>query len=312
MQLGKLMKKRLAVMDLGTNTFHLLVADVGDGPLSVVHRDRRPVKLGKGGINEGRITPEAMDRAVACMREFHTACETLGVQTIKAIGTSALRSAVNGRAVIGAIREATGIIVDVISGDEEAIYIYYGIRAAMDLGAVPSLIVDIGGGSVEFIIGNQEAIFWKRSVDIGGQRMLEQYHRHDPMLPGELQALEQHYEASLLDLSEAVKQWKPRTLVGSSGTFDTLSEIHCIREGIPYRPTDAETPLTVEACQRIHQELVTRDRAARMALPGMIEMRVDMIVVASCLIDYLVRSFHFKKIRVSSYSLKEGVMNVTS
>lgn len=306
------MKKRLAVMDLGTNTFHLLVADAGDGTLSVVHRDRRPVKLGKDGINEGRITPEAMERAVACMRDFRDTCETLGVQTIKAIGTSALRSAANGRVVTGEIREATGIIVDVISGDQEAIYIYYGIRAAMDLGAVPSLIVDIGGGSVEFIIADQETIFWKRSVDIGAQRMLEQYHRHDPMLPAELQALEQHYEASLQDLSEAVTQWKPRTLVGSSGTFDTLSEIHCLREGIPYRPTDPETPLTVEACQRIHRELLTRDRAARMSLPGMIEMRVDMIVVASCLIDYLVRSFHFKKIRVSSYSLKEGVMNVTS
>lgn len=306
------MKKRLAVMDLGTNTFHLLVADVGDGTLSIVHRDRRPVKLGKGGINEGRITSEAMDRAVACMREFHTTCETLGVQTVKAIGTSALRSASNGRAVTGAIREATGIIVDVISGDQEAIYIYYGIRAAMDLGAVPSLIVDIGGGSVEFIIGDQETIFWKRSVDIGAQRMLEQYHRHDPMLPGELQALEKHYEESLGDLANAVAQWKPRTLVGSSGTFDTLSEIHCYHEGIPYRPTDSETPLTIEAFQRIHHELLTRDRAARMSLPGMIEMRVDMIVVASCLIDLLIRAFHFKKIRVSSYSLKEGVMNVTS
>jgi exopolyphosphatase/guanosine-5'-triphosphate,3'-diphosphate pyrophosphatase len=132
------------------------------------------------------------------------------------------------------------------------------------------------------------------------------------MLPGELQALEKHYEASLEDLREAVTQWKPRTLVGSSGTFDTLSEIHCLREGIPYRPTDSETPLTVEAFQRIHPELLIRDRAARLSLPGMIEMRVDMIVVASCLIDLLIRNFHFKKIRVSSYSLKEGVMNVTS
>jgi exopolyphosphatase/guanosine-5'-triphosphate,3'-diphosphate pyrophosphatase len=173
---------------------------------------------------------------------------------------------------------------------------------------VPSLIVDIGGGSVELIIADQETIFWKRSVDIGGQRMLEHYHRHDPMLPGELQDLEQHYKASLQDLGEAVTQWKPRTLVGSSGTFDTLSEIHCLHERIPYRSTDSETPLTVEACQRIHQELLTRDRVARMLIPGMIEMRVDMIVVASCLIKYLLEAFGFSSIRVSTYSLKEGVI----
>jgi exopolyphosphatase/guanosine-5'-triphosphate,3'-diphosphate pyrophosphatase len=306
------MKKRLAVMDLGTNTFHLLVADVDEGTLSIVHRDRRPVKLGKGGINEGRITPEALDRAVACMREFRIICDSLGVANMKAVGTSALRSAFNGREVIGAIREATDIIVDVISGDQEATYIYYGVRSAMDLGAVPSLIVDIGGGSVEFIIADRATIFWKRSVDIGAQRMLEQYHRHDPMQEIELKSLRRHYEVSLDDLAKAVTHWKPRTLVGSSGTFDTLSEIHCRHEGIPYRPEDSETPLTLEAFQRIHEELVSRDRTARMLIPGMIELRVDMIVVASCLIDFLIRNFHFKTIRVSTYSLKEGVMNVTA
>lgn len=305
------MKKRLAVMDLGTNTFHLLVADVGDETFSVVHRDRRPVKLGKGGINAGLITPEALDRAVACMLEFSDTCKRLDVQTVKAIGTSALRSAVNGRVVTGAIREATGIQVDVITGDQEAIYIYYGVQAAMDLGPIPSLIVDIGGGSVEFIIADSETIFWKRSLEIGAQRMLEHYHQHDPMLPGEMQSLLEHYEHSLVELVNAVTLWKPMTLVGSSGTFDTLSEIHCHQEGIPYRPDDPETPLTVEAFSRIHQELVTRDRASRMQIPGMIELRVDMIVVASCLIDYLVQTFRFKKVRVSSYSLKEGVLNAT-
>ena len=305
------MKKRHAVMDLGTNTFHLLVADVGDETFSVVHRDRRPVKLGKGGINAGLITPEALDRAVACMQEFSDACRRMDVQTIKAIGTSALRSASNSRVVTAAIREATGIQVDVISGDQEAIYIYYGVQAAMDLGAIPSLIVDIGGGSVEFIIADSETIFWKRSLEIGAQRMLELHHQHDPMLPAEIQSLLTHYEHSLVELEKAVTLWKPLTLVGSSGTFDTLSEIYCYQEGIPYRPTDPETPLTVEAFSRTHKELITRDRASRMQIPGMIEMRVDMIVVASCLIDYLVQAFRFKKIRVSSYSLKEGVLNAT-
>ncbi|MBL7852468.1 MAG: exopolyphosphatase [Cyclobacteriaceae bacterium] len=306
------MKKRLAVMDLGTNTFHLLVADVAGGGMSVVYRDRRPVKLGKGGINEGRITTEAMERAVNCMREFRQQCDVLGVDSIKAIGTSALRSAVNGREVTAAIRQAADVNVDVITGEQEAIYIYYGVRAAMDLGTAPSLIVDIGGGSVEFILADRDTIFWKRSLEIGAQRMLEQYHKHDPMLAGELQRLYQHYENAIGELVHAVTLWKPLALVGSSGTFDTLSEVYCIREGLPYRPTDSETPLTVDAFLRIHEELVTKNRALRMQIPGMIEMRVDMIVVASCLIDLLVRTFRFKKIRVSSYSLKEGVLNATS
>ncbi len=306
------MSERLAVMDLGTNTFHLLVADVGRDGFSVVHRDRQPVKLGMGGINQGVILPEAMERAVACMRDFHAACDLLGVGRIKAIGTSALRSAANGDEVTDAIRQATGIAVDVITGDREATYIYYGIRAAMDLGTAPSLIVDIGGGSVEFILANREEIFWKQSVDIGAQRMLELYHRQDPPTAEALQSLRRHYNESLQDLITALSRWNTDILVGSSGTFDTLSEIHCRQQGLTYRPTDPETPLTVDAFRSIHEELVTKDRAGRMRIPGMIDLRVDMIVVASCLIAFLVDRGHFQKIRVSSYSLKEGVLATLS
>ncbi len=302
------MKERIGVIDLGTNTFHLLIAEVNDGRISVIHRERQAVKIGMGGINQGVIKEDAIGRAIQCLQGFKATLDLEQVVKVQALGTSALRSATNGSIVIHTIKEKTGIEVKLISGEQEAEYIYYGVRAAMDLGKMPSLIVDIGGGSVEFIIADHARIFWKASFDIGAQRMLESYHRHDPILSAERDALHAHYDDVLGTLQQAMLDFRPRVLVGSSGTFDTLSEIYCQRNQLPFRSDQPETPLTHEAFQEIHAELISKNRSDRMQIPGMIEMRVDMIVVASCLIQYLVDHYDFQKIRVSSFALKEGVL----
>ena len=299
------MQERIAIMDLGTNTFHLMVADPGG---RILHRERQPVKIGKGGINQGVIRDDAVKRAVACMLTFRQQLDAMGVTRFRAIGTSALRSAQNGPDVVRQIFQETGIAVEVISGEQEALYIYYGVRKAIPLGNTPALILDIGGGSVELILADNNTVHWKASLDIGAQRMMELYQRHDPIIAEELEALSARYAQALAPLSPVVAQWKPQTLVGSSGTFDTLSEMYCARTGVPYQPDAPESPLTVKAFWEIHADLITRDRAARMGLPGMIDLRVDMIVVASALIAFLLERYGFKEIRVSSYSLKEGVL----
>jgi exopolyphosphatase/guanosine-5'-triphosphate,3'-diphosphate pyrophosphatase len=210
--------------------------------------------------------------------------------------------------VVQKIREQTGIEVRIISGDEEAALIYAGVRKAVRLGDGVSLIVDIGGGSVEMIIGNEEGILWKQSFEMGAQRLLERFQKHDPILTSEINQLHHHFENSLTALTEAIQKYQPVALVGSSGTFDTLSEIDGIRRNQPISPESPETPLTVESFHRIYSELVQLNRAQRLQVPGMIEMRVDMIVVACCLIDWLIAKGNFQAIRVSSYSLKEGVL----
>jgi exopolyphosphatase/guanosine-5'-triphosphate,3'-diphosphate pyrophosphatase len=305
---GNSMKEKIGVIDLGTNTFHLLIAEFDKGSLSVIHRERQAVKLGMGGINQGLILDEAAERGIKCLLGFKEKLEKENVQKIKALGTSALRSAANGQQVIDLIKTRTGITVEIISGDQEAEYIYYGVRSAVELGNTHSLIVDIGGGSVEFIIASPENILWKASLDIGAQRMLERFHQHDPILKEELEALNQHYVASLISVEKAMSEFHPNVLVGSSGTFDTLSEIFCQNNRLTYHSGQPETPLTVEGFRTIHTELISKSRADRLKIPGMIEMRVDMIVVASCLIRHLIDRFDFQKVRVSSYSLKEGVL----
>ncbi|MBK7651039.1 MAG: exopolyphosphatase [Flammeovirgaceae bacterium] len=299
--------KRIAIIDMGTNTFHLLLANIEKEGFTITHREKVPVKIGVGGINQGYITKEGIERALNTMRSFNLTLNEAGIDTVLAFGTSAMRNASNGQEVAKKIEHETGIQTQIISGLEEAEYIYQGIRAAINMGSEKCLIMDIGGGSVEFIIGNENKSFWSHSFEIGGQRLLEKFHQKDPIKSQEVEELFLFFEKELQLLIAALKIHQPKVLIGSSGTFDTLSDIYCMRNDLPLQDTP-ETPFNLKAFDEIYEELLVKDRAARMQIQGMIEMRVDMIVVACCLIKFLLTRHNFNQIRVSSYSLKEGVL----
>jgi exopolyphosphatase / guanosine-5'-triphosphate,3'-diphosphate pyrophosphatase len=302
------MKSTLAIIDLGTNTFHLMLAERQNDTYRITYREKQAVKLGLGGINQNRITEDAIERAVERIKQFKKTINAHHVEKTLAFGTSALRNAANRDEVLERIKTETGIDVTVISGDQEAEFIYHGICLAMDLGKSKSLIMDIGGGSVEFIIGNRDELFWKRSLEIGGQRLMELFLHHDPITKEEIKTLDTYFDTTLPELFDALQLHQPDVLVGSSGTFDTLSDIYCIRKGITKDDDDPETPLTFSGFHDIYQELITKNRKQRLAIPGMIELRVDMIVVACCLIQYVLAKHSFSSIRVSGYSLKEGAL----
>ena len=293
---------------MGTNTFHLLLAETEDGGYKIIHRDRVAVKIGKGGINAGKITEAAMNRALLAMQSFKNTIDSHGITSVYAYGTSALRNASNKDVISARIRNVTGIDIDIISGDREAEFIYEGVKAALDLENDRSLIIDIGGGSVEFILGNADEIVWMQSLETGAQRLLERYHRNDPITREEIELLDKHFDKELAPVLEALEKFPTSIMVGSSGSFDTLSDMFCARHQIAKHPDEIETPLTIEGFYEIYDELIHKDREQRLSTPGMIEMRVDMIVVACCLIRYILEHHTFKRIRVSTYSLKEGVL----
>src|SRR6202012_891884 len=155
------MDKRVAVMDLGTNTFHLLIAEGDAANPHILLKITEPVKLGEGGINKGIIQPAAYARGVNAMEQFHRQIAQHKVDELKAIATSALRSASNGNAFIHEVKQKTGIRIETINGDKEADNIYKGVKAGTCLSQQNSLIVDIGGGSIEFILGNIDGIIYK-------------------------------------------------------------------------------------------------------------------------------------------------------
>lgn len=303
------MTSRIAIIDMGTNTFHLLLAEADETGYQITYRDRLAVKIGMGGINQGRITSEGIDRALLAMQSFRNIIdEHGGASEIYAFGTSALRNASNKDEIKRRVKDLTGIDINIISGNDEASYIYEGVRTALGLGDELSLIIDIGGGSVEFIIGNYQKIFWKQSLEIGAQRLLERFQKNDPISQEEIADLDRHFGEVLGPVFQALAQYPARILVGSSGSFDTLSDIFCARHAIFKTPEEIETPLSLEGFYEIYDELIHKNRQQRMEIPGMIDMRVDMIVVAACLIRFLLEQYAFNRIRVSTYSLKEGVL----
>lgn len=303
--------KKIAVIDLGTNTFHLLIVSISDGSFSVLVKERVTVKIGQNGISKGVITEDAQIRALKALIEFKKIIDQYDVSNIYATATSAIRNAKNGKQFAEKIKSQTSIDIRIISGDEEAEYIYYGVKTALSLGSETSLIMDIGGGSVEFIICNEDTIFWKKSFEIGAQRLLDLFHYHDPILKEEIIKLDKYLEDRLQPLIEAAALYNPSVLVGSSGTFDTLVEIYNLKYNLARSSDLSEYNLPLEEYNLIHEEIIHKVREERMKIPGMIEMRVEMIVVASELIRFVLNKLNLKRLRISSYSLKEGVLYKT-
>ena len=304
--------RRLALIDMGTNTFHLLIVEIsktpGEKPL-VLLRTKAGVRLGEGGISQGIIAPEAYARALHTLAGFKEEMELHEVTEVRATATSAMRVTKNGSELVRDIFEQTGIQVNVIPGEREAELICEGVRQAVNLGAEAQLIMDIGGGSVEFIIASQTTIFWKQSFEIGAQRLLDQFFP-DPsgVFPAEAVEAEQRYFSTVLEpLIEAVRRYRPASLIGASGSFDSLADMQIGRvrsesELPPY------TELAVESFQSSYRHLLSGNHEQRKALPGILPMRANMLVVAAVLIDFVLGITEITRIRTSAYALKEGVL----
>lgn len=299
---------KVAIIDMGTNTFHLLLAEVNGGSHQIFHRERKAVKVGEKGINQGEINNDAWDRAIKALIEFKETIDKEGITQVFATATSAIRSASNGEALAEEIKKQTGIETQIISGTREAELILLGVRRALDIGEEKHLIMDIGGGSIEFIIADQNETYWLKSFEIGGQRLVEQFHKSDPIKMDEMMELSAYFDKELKELAKAVAEHKPTILIGCSGTFDTLCDIFYQGMGLQRDENATEYSLPIKGFDIIFQELLVKDREERLAIPGMIEMRVDMIVVACVLVDYLIHTFNLQDMRVSAYALKEGVL----
>lgn len=306
------MNARFAIIDLGTNTFHLLVAEKQGTKASVLHREKVGVKLGKAGINQDVIQPDAIERAIAALQAFKSKMDLFEVLSVHAFGTSAFRNAENSREVTKQIKNQTGITVRILSGAEEAQMIYRGVASAINIINDIGLIMDIGAGSVEFILADQHQPLWSKSLELGAQRIIEMFSISDPITPEEIRNINALLDQSLREVDDSVIRWNPKTLIGSSGSFDTLSDMYCREYGIPVTDRDAETPLTIDFVRRAHEEIIRSTRAERLKLPGMIELRVDLIVVGSCMVKYILDKYQISQIRVSRYSLKEGALAMLS
>ena len=297
---------RTAIIDLGTNTFHLMIVE----GLEILFKTSIPAKIGKGGISNGLISEEGIQRALVVLRGFREVIDnqSVSLEKVFATGTSAIRNAGNQEDFIQRVLDETGIKIQVISGDEEAELICQGVKHAMKIPET-SMIIDIGGGSVEFIICNNDKIFWKQSFEIGGQRLMDKFMKSDPISMRSVQMMDDFFREKLLPLANACHQYAPKVLIGSSGSFDTLIEMQYMKDK-GQLPANDEIAFeySLPAFYWAYDELIFKNHAERMQIPGMIELRVDMIVVAMCLIRFVIQTLDIQRMRVSSYALKEGIM----
>jgi len=292
-------------MDLGTNMFHLLIVE---GDRTIVHQ-QDAVKLGEGGINKGFITAAACGRGIQTMQRFSELIRQNDVSQARAIATSGLRNASNGQDFINDVKEKTGIAIEIIDGDREAAFIYEGIKAAGCLTERNSLIVDIGGGSAECIICNNREIFWKQSFEIGAARLMDKFHRSDPIPPDSINALVLYLEDCLQNLFAAAKKNPVENLVGSAGVFESYAVVlekakgHILNldETKQYNFNQAELLSLIE-------KIILSTHQQRIETAGIIPIRIDMIVTASLLARFIIEKLDIKDVVMSTYSLKEGVL----
>ncbi len=293
---------RLGVIDCGTNTFHLLVVDVDDeNGISRVHKERRYVRIGQEGVE--KIGKAPFHRGIACLVDYKLLIENLEVERLKVFGTEALRRASNGRAFIEAVEKETGIQIQLISGEEEARFIHLGVMEAVPSLGSKGLIMDIGGGSVEFIVASDREVFWAKSFPIGVQVLYSEFHQEDPLPKEQLLAMEKYFEKMLEPLFEVLKKHQTPVLMGASGSFEVMESFYFKSRQYPLYSV-----IPVEGYAKIHDHIVRSSLSERNAMEDLPSERAELIVVAFALIDFVIKKAGIREIITSAYAMKEGIL----
>ena len=295
---------KIAAIDLGTNTFHLIIAEENGTELEIIYKTNQPVKLGEDITKDNLIIPAAFERGINCLKQFKEELDQHHIVNLKATATSAVRSAINGQDFVAAAKAEARIEIDIIDGDEEAKLIYEGVKLS---GAITgkSLIMDIGGGSTEFILCDEENLIWKKSYNIGAARLMQGFFKSDPINEIDQQKIQQHVANELKALKVICEEYKPETLIGSAGAFETFSQMLLPELDIK---TISTAEISFAAYQNLATKLIRSSHQERAKMDKLIPLRVDMIVMATLLTNYVLQEFNINNIKLSTYDLKMGVL----
>jgi exopolyphosphatase/guanosine-5'-triphosphate,3'-diphosphate pyrophosphatase len=307
---------RVAAIDCGTNSIRLLVADVpAEGAHTDLLRRMEVVRLGQGVDATGRLAPEAIERTRLVLAEYAAQARELGVERVRMVATSATRDAAN-RADFEAMVIATlGQLPDVVTGVEEAELSYLGATASLSAAArahgtepprPPFLVVDIGGGSTEFVLGDAGGVRAARSVDVGCVRLTERHLRSDPPPPDEVQAAEADVRAALELVAADVPVHEAATLVGLAGSVTTVAALAL---GLPAYDAVAihGSRIPVGAVRSVTAGLLTATREKRAALPVMHPGRVDVIGAGALILRVIMDAFDLEEVVVSEHDILDGI-----
>jgi len=302
---------KFGAIDIGTNSIHLVLAEISpQGDFKVLGREKDMVHLGKGGFAEHVLTPDAIDAGLRALGRFKHLAESQGVSKMRVVATSAVREASNGGAFVERVRDELGLRVQVISAEEEARLIYVGVRHAVDLGSTidrESLIVDIGGGSVELIAGNAQRAAVLTSVKLGGSRLAELFIRGDPPAGDDIKNLRRHIRHHLDPIIDRLKTLPIRAGVVTSGSAKNIAIICGYARG-EASPEEGRLHIRREEARALRDRLMRMPREERLRVPGMDARRVDAGIPAVTLIVRLMKQLDLDVLEHCDFALREGVM----
>ena len=301
---------RIAVIDLGTNTFNLIIAEKQKLGLSILFCCKESVKLGQGGISNNYIQADAFERAFLALQKFRDIIHSYSIGETVAIGTSALRTAINATTLFEGFEKIFGQKITVISGEREAELIYQGVQLSIPKKLSNYLILDIGGGSNEFIIVVEKQMVWKQSFPLGMARLIERFKPSDPITSTEVQYLESYFEQELLELFQQLKFYTVKCLVGAEGAFESFYNTIQYQKNKDYNPIQLFEIQNIEVDDyyRFHTQILQSSAIQRAKMKGIEPYRIEMLVLASIFVHFIVKKLQLTSIFMSPFSLKEGVV----
>lgn len=330
---------KFAVLDLGTNVFNLLIAENSSEGLRFIEVVKEPSMIGAAGLADGNIKPVAFERAASALKKLRNRIDEYSMAEgtrlpVFAFATSAFRDATNGKELAEHLKAETDITVNIIGGDDEARFVFEGVRLSNPLVfkdlSVNKLIMDIGGGSVEFIITDGENILWEMSFPLGVARLREKFEYTDPIPDNILADVSTYIMLELRPLWDAIEEYSPRILVGSSGSFDTfrdminLDKFSCAineKEGRDATEDEIDTfrsklrkrtsaNISFSDFEALYSKLLKSTSAERMLMPGMSKVRERFIVLGAVISKIVIKKSAVEEIWQSTYSLREGAATV--
>ncbi len=300
---------RLAAIDVGSNSIHMTIAQAdSDGSVTTLWRAKEMVGLGRISFPSRWLSAEAMNRAFVTLRRFVEEAHHRRCEQILAVATSAVREAENGGAFIERVRRELGVHVRVVSARGEAELIYLGVRHALGLERGPHLIIDIGGGSVEFIVGDHQKAYLLESRKLGAARMTARFVKSDPIDESELKALLRHYDLELTPIIAAISKLSPVGVIGTSGTIENLA-LMC-GESLTQENGNgqASAVLPRRPLERIVHRLLESRSKDRERIKGLDEQRKDQILAGALLAHELFERLDIEQIELCRSALREGLL----
>ncbi len=307
-QVGGPRARRLAVLDLGSSSFHLLVADAEPGgTIHRVGRERVMLRLGALISDGGKIPRAAADAAVDTVEQMLEDAREAGAERVIAVATAALRDASNGREVVQRLSEALGERVRLLPGEEEARLIFRAIDQRMQLGDAPALGIDLGGGSLEIAAGVRGEVRWERSMPIGSVRLHQELGQSDPLPEEQQAAMTERVRAALSPLRDRVERFAAERAVAIGGTVRALYRLaNGLDEDTHRIPLDAR--LRRSELEALVVRLAGSSHAQRMRMRGMSARRADLLPTGALIVQEIFRSLALREVAVCDWGLREGVL----